>query len=113
MKIDSAFPSATWIAGICVSHRLVEGSHHGRVDYRVDGKIVVNVEDDGQITIKLPVSEQQALRNEYPDAISLPGGWAKHGWTTIRIGALGPDLVTELVLTAIDTVTGKPKRSID
>ncbi len=103
---DAGFPSSAWLVELCLKRGLVEGSHHGRVDYRAGGKIVVNVEDAEQITIKLPVSEQQGLLAEYPNAVTLPGGWAKHGWTTLRFGLLPADLVSELVSMAVETVTG-------
>lgn len=84
------------------------GSHHGRVDYRGGGKIVANLEDDGAVTLKLPVEEQEALLHEYPELVRLPGGWAKHGWTTIRLDALDRGHVEELLDLAVLTVTGRP-----
>lgn len=99
-------PLDEWLRRLCTAHGLTAGAHHGRIDYRADDKIVVNLEHDGSITLKLPLDEQHAMLDEYPDIVSLPAGWAKHGWTTIRVEALSRDIVTELVLTAIETVTG-------
>jgi hypothetical protein len=94
-----------WVKEICETKGLVQGSHHGRIDFRLYGKIVVNVEDDASITIKLPLDEQQALLSDYPDHVSLPNGWGHHGWTTLQIDHIGHDITTELIDTAIRTIS--------
>lgn len=54
---------------------MTEGQHHGTPDFRLGGKIKVNLEeDDGTITIKLPIEEQAALIDRGGHAFSLPGG---------------------------------------
>ena len=100
-----------WLIDVCESRGLVQGSHHGRIDLRLDGKIVVNLEDECSITIKLPLDEQQGLLSEYPDAVSLPKGWGHHGWTTLRTDRVDRDVVEELIDTAIDTVKTANRRS--
>jgi hypothetical protein len=78
-----------------------ERSHHGKPDFRVHGKIVVNLDlVDQTITIKLPPDEQAALVARNDPAISLPGGWAKHGWTTISLLLADPDEIRELITEA-------------
>jgi hypothetical protein len=110
---DRAFDE--WFVGECVAKGLSAGSHHGRVDYRLNNKIVVNIEDDGSVTLKLPLDEQQALLSERPDEVSLPAGWAKHGWTTIRLDRLDRAMVVELLVMSIETVSAgspsKPKKT--
>ncbi len=111
MPENSNVDDNEWVKTVCAAKGLVEGSHHGRVDFRENGKIVVNLETDGSITLKLPLHEQQALLNELPDAVTLPQGWAQHGWTTVNITEVDRDLVAELIAHAIETVaSGKPKR---
>jgi hypothetical protein len=99
-----------WVKEICETKGLVQGSHHGRVDFRLDGKIVVNVEDDATITIKLPIDEQQALLSDYPDHVSLPNGWGHHGWTTLQIDHIGHEITSELIDTSI-RIIASPKGS--
>jgi hypothetical protein len=78
-----------------------ERSHHGKPDFRVNGKIVVNLDEvDESITIKLPPDEQAALVARNDSAISLPGGWAKHGWTTFSLRLTDPDELRELITEA-------------
>jgi hypothetical protein len=102
-------PSAEeWLHRLCAAHGLRAGSHRGRTDYRLDGKIVANLEDDGAVTIKLPLQEQRAILDEHPALVRLPGGWAKHGWTTIRLDALGIDQAHELLAHSIAAVSGRP-----
>ena len=78
-----------------------ERGHQGRPDFRRGGKIVVNLdEDDRSITIKLAGDEQAALVARDPATFSLPGGWAKHGWTTIALDTVDGDEVRELITDA-------------
>lgn len=75
-----------------------ERSHHGKPDFRLRGKIVVNLDESDQtITIKLSFDEQAALVARGDPAISLPGGWAKHGWTTISLRLTDPTEICELI----------------
>jgi YjbR len=102
--------SHEWVKAVCETKGLVQGSHHGRVDFRLAGKIVVNVENESSITIKLPLDEQQALLSDYPEFVSLPNGWGHHGWTTLQIDDIGPEIITELIDTSIRTI-GSTKRT--
>jgi hypothetical protein len=76
----------------------------------LDGKIVVNIEDDGSITIKLPLDEQQAVLSEYSDSVSLPNGWGHHGWTTMLVDQMDRGVVEEMIDTAIHTVASANRR---
>lgn len=79
----------------------VEAGHHGRPDFRHRDRIVVNLdEDDRTVTIKLSGDEQAALVARDDGAFSLPGGWARHGWTTISLEKADPDELRELITQA-------------
>ena len=82
---------------------VVERQHHGKPDFRVNEKIVVNLDEAaGTITVKLELARQALLLASAPSGVvSLPGGWAKHGWTTIVFGSAPEDLVRELVTDAV------------
>jgi hypothetical protein len=105
-RTEGTDPFGKWFADLCTSSGLTQDSHHGRVDYRNGAKIVVNLEDDGAVTLKLPIDEQQAMLHAPPEIVRLPSGWATHGWTTIRLDALERDHVRELLALAIATVAG-------
>lgn len=78
-----------------------ERSHHGRPDFRFRGKIVVNLdESDESITLKLPLDDQAALLARNEAGFSLPGGWAKRGWTTISLRDVDTDEIRELIVEA-------------
>lgn len=80
-----------------------EQSHQGRPDFRFGGKIVVNLdESDQSITLKLPLDDQAALLARSEPGFSLPGGWAKHGWTTISLNDIDADEIKELIVEAHD-----------
>ncbi len=93
-----------WVINTCEAKGLIQGSHHGRIDLRLNGKIVVNLEADDAITIKLPLDEQQVLLQAFPNDVHLPNGWGHHGWTTLHVDRLSRDLVNELIDMAIHTV---------
>jgi hypothetical protein len=86
-----------------------ESSHQGRPDFRYRNRIVVNLDlDERSITIKLPLDEQAALIERGDGAFSLPGGWAKHGWTTISLQAEDDEL-RDLVAQAWDDTKSRPR----
>lgn len=93
-----------------MSCELTQGSHHGRIDFRAGGKIVANLEDDGSVTLKLPLEEQHALLHQYPNLVRLPTGWSRHGWTTVQLEDMARSQVRELLTLAIETVTGTTPR---
>lgn len=80
---------------------MVQSQHHGNPDFRVNNKIVVNLDEEArQITVKLSVNDQMALMDRDDGAFSLPGGWAKFGWTTIHLDVAGRDEIEEIVIDA-------------
>jgi hypothetical protein len=80
-----------------------ESSHQGRPDFRYRNRIVVNLDlAEESITIKLPLDEQAALVERNEGAVSLPGGWAKHGWTTFGLAEADDDELRDLIAHAWD-----------
>ena len=92
---------------------MTEKAHHGRPDFRLDGTIVVNLdEEDETITIKLTSDDQQALLARGDPGFTVPGGWARHGWTTISLRLVDDDEIVELVTDAwAATRTRSPDRT--
>ena len=78
-----------------------ESSHQGNPDFRYRTRIVVNLdESERSITIKLPLDEQAALIARSDGVCSLPGGWAKYGWTTISLDQCNDMELQELIVQA-------------
>jgi YjbR len=78
-----------------------EASHQGKPDFRYRNRIVVNLDEAARsITIKLPLDEQAALIDRNDGACSLPGGWAKHGWTTLSLDRFDDEELRELITQA-------------
>lgn len=76
----------------------------------MDRKIAVNLEEsDSTITMKLDLSDQAALMARNDPAFTLPGGWAKHGWTTISLVLADHDELVELISEAVDNARAKAK----
>jgi hypothetical protein len=89
---------------------VVEREHHGKPDFRVNERIVVTLDEREQtITVKLDIARQAILVASFPpDVVSLPGGWAKYGWTTISFERAPTKLIRELIA---DAVRVAPKRA--
>ena len=80
---------------------VTEAQHHGQPDFRVRNKIFANLDDvAGTVTVKLATDDQHALISRRHEAFSLPGGWAKYGWTTVRFDLVDDDEMSELVIDA-------------
>jgi len=87
---------------------VVERQHHGKPDLRVNERIVVNLDERARtITVKLDMDCQSLLVASLPpDVVSLPGGWAKHGWTTISFARAPAELIQELISDAVRATRG-------
>ncbi|MDP9336410.1 MAG: MmcQ/YjbR family DNA-binding protein [Actinomycetota bacterium] len=91
-----------------------ERSHQGNPDFRYNGRNVVNLDEDAHtITIKLDIAEQRALVEAAPDAYSLPGGWARHGWTTTSLDRADSQEIRELVEQAWEQARTRPRCRLD
>jgi hypothetical protein len=81
----------------------VEGSHMGKADFRVGGRIFATLasEDQGYGNVKLTQEQQAAFVEELPEVfLPVPGGWGRMGMTHIRLGAASEDIVTGALHTA-------------
>lgn len=89
---------------------VAECQHHGKPDFRVNERIVVNLDEcERTITVKLDIARQALLVASLPpDVVSLPGGWAKYGWTTISFERAPSELIRELITNAVRVA---PKRA--
>jgi len=80
---------------------VTEAQHHDQPDFRVRNKIFANLDDAAStITVKLATDAQDALMSRRHEAFSLPGGWARYGWTTIRFDLVDDDEIIDLAIDA-------------
>ena len=87
-----------------------ESSHQGGPDFRYRNRIVVNLDEDQRsITIKLPLDDQAALTARDDRVFTRPGGWAKHGWTTISLELVDDGELRELITQAWDDTKARSK----
>jgi hypothetical protein len=85
-----------------------EASHQGNPDFRFRNRIVVNLDEAARsITIKLSLDDQAALIDRGDGVFSLPGGWAKHGWTTISLDHVDDEELRELITEAWDSAKSR------
>jgi hypothetical protein len=89
---------------------MVESSHFAKADFRFRNKIVVTLDEAAAtITVKCRLDEQEALVQSYPDGVTLPGGWAKHGWTTLSLTTLPDDELMSTISEAVDAFRPRPR----
>jgi hypothetical protein len=74
----------------------VEGSHFGRADFRVGGKIFATLalEAEGSGVLLLSPEEQAGMVNDEPTIFSpVPGGWGRKGSTRVRLAKVAPGIL--------------------
>ena len=85
-----------------------ENSHMDTPDFRVRNRIFATLPTDGaQGVIKLMPDEQAALLGSQPEVYGTPGGWGRHGWTTVYLDAADAAEVRELLQEAWRAVAPK------
>ena len=88
-----------------------ERSHMDHPDFRAGNRIFATLsEDETQGVLKLTLDEQAALLASAPDVYGTPGGWGRHGWTTVQLAVADIDEVRELLEDAWRQVA--PKRVV-
>ncbi len=77
-----------------------EGSHMGATDFRVGGRIFATLAsiEHGFGNLMLTPDQQADLVTEAPD-LFLPaaGGWGRMGITHVRLAAVPPDVLTDVL----------------
>ncbi len=80
-----------------------EGSHMGKPDFRVAGRIFATLssQDKGYGNLVLTLEQQEAFVEELPDVfVPVTGGWGRMGMTHIRLKAAGEDVLGGALHTA-------------
>lgn len=77
-----------------------EKSHFDVADFRVHDKIFATLPDESRVVLRLDPTEQAALLASSPDSFSAEGHWGRQGWTIVRLDAVDPDELRELVTDA-------------
>jgi hypothetical protein len=75
----------------------IEAPHHGRPSFRVGKRIFATLPEAGQAVLKLSDEEQGEMVENFPEAFSLPGGWAKQGWTRVQLAEVDGELFVQLL----------------
>lgn len=81
----------------------VEGSHFGRADFRVGGRIFATLalESEGYGVLLLTPDEQAGMVEDEPGIFSpVPGGWGKSGSTRVLLARVAPDILEAALRTA-------------
>jgi hypothetical protein len=80
-----------------------EGSHFGRADFRVGGKIfaTLGLETEGYGVLLLTPEQQAGMVDDEPQIFSpVPGGWGRNGATRVRLARVSPDILEAALRTA-------------
>jgi hypothetical protein len=81
----------------------VEGSHFGKADFRVDGKIFATLalESEGYGVLLLKTDQQAGMVEDEPEIFSpVPGGWGRNGATRVHLAKVAPDILEGALRTA-------------
>ncbi|MBV9624652.1 MAG: MmcQ/YjbR family DNA-binding protein [Acidobacteria bacterium] len=73
-----------------------EGSHMGKADFRVGGRIFATLaaEDQGYGNLMLTPEQQAAFVEELPDVfVPIVGGWGRRGCTHMRLAMANEDML--------------------
>jgi hypothetical protein len=73
-----------------------EGSHMGKADFRVRGKIFATLasSDQGYGNLKLTLEQQEMFVKELPEIfVPIAGGWGRMGMTHIRLAAASQEVL--------------------
>jgi hypothetical protein len=80
-----------------------EGSHMGKPDFRVGGRIFATLAsaDQGYGNLMLTPGQQAAFVEELPEVfVPIAGGWGRMGMTHIRLGAAKEEVLAGALHTA-------------
>ena len=95
-----------------------EGSHMGKTDFRVHGKIFATLAsaDQGYGNLMLTPEQQEMFVKELPEMfVPIAGGWGRMGMTHIRLAAASQDVLEGALRAAwklrLEKNEGKGKRT--
>lgn len=73
----------------------------GHPTFRVRKKLFATMAPDGSdASIKATIPEQQALIQSQPDVFGIPDYVGRYGWLSVRLDAVDPDELRELLVEA-------------
>jgi hypothetical protein len=81
----------------------IEGSHFGKADFRVGGKIfaTLSLEAEGYGVLLLTPEQQSGMIEDAPEIFSpVPKGWGRMGATRVRLAKVAPDILEAALRTA-------------
>jgi hypothetical protein len=81
----------------------VEGSHFGKPDFRVGGKIfaTLSLASEGYGVLLLTPEQQAGMVEDEPRIFSpVPGGWGRKGSTRVLLTKVVPDILEAALRTA-------------
>jgi len=78
-----------------------DAEHAGDVTFRVRGKIyLITGQDGGGASIRTDRAQQADLIAAFPDAVAIAPYVGRFGWVSVRLDALDPAIVRDIVTTA-------------
>ncbi len=81
----------------------VEGSHFGKADFRVGGKIfaTLSLQAEGYGVLLLTPEQQAGMVEDEPEIFSpVPKGWGRMGATRVRLAKVPRDILAAALRTA-------------
>ena len=78
-----------------------DAQHAGDVTFRVRGKIyLITGQEGGSASIRTDREQQADLLGAFPDAISSAPYVGRFGWVSVRLDAIDPSIVQDVIVSA-------------
>ena len=93
--------------------KVVESSHMGHPDFRVNGKIfaTLNYPDENWGMVKLSLEQQDDLARSLPQIfVPVKGAWGRKGSTNVRLEAVEQCTLEKAVRLAWSNLAGKKRK---
>ena len=78
-----------------------DAEHAGDVTFRVKGKIyLITGQEGGGASIRTDRDQQADLLAAFPDAVSMAPYVGRFGWVNVRLDALDPSIIRDVIVSA-------------
>ena len=76
---------------------VTEADHHGRASFRVEGKVVATVPEEGAVNVMVGEDEARALAEEHPGSCELLWWGRRLSGVRVELSRAPPEIVAELL----------------
>ena len=91
--------------------RVEEGKSYGTPAFKVRGKLVARLREDGEtLVVGMDIDQREQLLAEDPDTYYLTDHYRNYPWILVRLPRVHPDALRDLLRGAVRMATGRAAR---